>query len=138
MTKETKPVFSAEDFKDCSQEIAPLPGMTFPAVILARAKAAEIANARLAEIAKGWPLATGDTNSDTGWAFFNSKGHNSAGHTHQCRLAFIEPIAKAPCEHEPEITNDQGRFGVIISYAPGQPLCRKCGAKLVAKWSAVE
>lgn len=60
------------------------------------------------------------------------------GDTHRAILFNVEPIEKMPCEHEPQINNDPGRFGVSIPYNVGQPLCRHCGAKLKARWEVGE
>lgn len=47
-----------------------------------------------------------------------------AGHTQKARLAFIEPIVKEPCNHDPNLLNQK----------IGGWFCKHCGIELVAEW----
>lgn len=48
-------------------------------------------------------------------------------YTHQALLISIEPIEKPKCEHEPQVFNDKGRFGIYIPYGADTSKCNKCG-----------
>lgn len=65
-------------------------------------------------------------------------GRKAYGDTHTMLGIDIKPIEKPKCEkHEPEIFNDQGRFGVYIPYSK-PPKCVHCGVNLKAEWREVK
>lgn len=49
------------------------------------------------------------------------------------RIEEIKP--KEECKHAVFVSDDQGRFGQIVSWPP---TCAKCGARLRARWEVVE
>lgn len=89
------------------------------------------------------PVVTGDTNSDTGWAFF-SPPNGSRGHTHRAVLFEIEELPKSECkEHVPTLKSKQpvglpeckDRYGAALMLGCSI-ICINCGVGLTAKWEA--
>lgn len=92
----------------------------FPNVIGLRDEAAEDANKKLQKLIESWPRVYGQKgNSLEGF-----QSWEMSDSTHKARLAFIEPIVKEPCQHEPD----------FINWGYKNPKCKHCGVELIAKW----
>ena len=88
-----------------------------------RQEMADRANARLAEITKGWPVVWLDK-EENGW---HASEHTNMGKTHIARLAFITPLAKVACTtHVP---------GKIEGITNPTSVCVYCDKKLVSTWT---
>lgn len=83
--------------------------------------AAELANKKLNTLIESWPVVY-IASKDSAIYF-----REQTGNTHKARLAFVEPIVKEPCKHEPTWTN-----GGTESLEK----CKHCGVELIATWSA--
>ncbi len=59
------------------------------------------------------------------------------GNTHTAKLIDIQPIEKPKCDHFPPVSNDSGRFGVVINIE--RPMkCSKCGVDLKMTFTEAE
>jgi hypothetical protein len=86
--------------------------------------AAIFANEKLNALIESWPVVyayMGPARRPGGMWIID--GQQDADSTHKARLAFIEPIVKEPCKHEP-----------IESVMIGH-ICMHCGVKLQATWT---
>lgn len=98
----------------------------------------EIANARLREWAAG--LKKVYAQKPDGVSELWSCTDRQRIDTHVALLAFPQEIKKAECEHEPISYSE----GATVSYErlrwilANKAECKKCGAKLVAKWEAAD
>lgn len=61
-------------------------------------------------------------------------------HTHKARLAFIEPLLREPCKHEPIRTAPAYTYNPHLHIAgisnPSKSHCKHCGIELIATWNA--
>lgn len=95
--------------------------------------ASDYANEKLNALIEAWPVVTTQKappkNPDgSGITIIGQQWTeliDSPYQTHQARLAFIEPIKREPCKHEPFIKGDRA-----------YKACTICGVELVATWSA--
>ena len=88
--------------------------------------AAEIANDKLEKLIESWPVVYGRTNLENEILY----GTVKAGYdTHKARLAFIEPLLREPCKHEPT------EIGSPV-WDEKKVICKYCGVKLIATWNA--
>jgi hypothetical protein len=91
--------------------------------------AAELANKKLNTLIESWPVVY-IASKDSAIYF-----REQTGNTHKARLAFIEPIVKEPCKHEPvEIENNLVLTTYPPQYPPKKYKCKHCGVELVAEW----
>jgi hypothetical protein len=92
---------------------------------------------KLNALIESWPVAYGfKFKHGDKWALDQEKDDRSS--THQCRLAFIEPIVRGPCKHEALVTvkiagfkTDARYFCNVLEAAK----CKHCGVELQATWS---
>lgn len=88
--------------------------------------AAEIANYKLEKLIESWPVVYGTIILEVQHNYTSGQG---GADTHKARLAFIEPIVREPCKHEPA-------WGVHLSFRENNAVCRHCNIELTATWSA--
>lgn len=98
--------------------------------------AATLANEKLNALIKSWPTVYGKKANN-----FSASAAQLIDDDFKARLAFIEPIVKEPCKHEPEmrvITNSNNLVDInaISTMIYGAKKCRHCGVELQATWSA--
>lgn len=106
---------------------------------------AAYANEKLNKLIESWPVVY-NQDADTPirtilWSIANLnepsitlRGGKTS--TQKARLAFIEPINKEPCKHEPQdiqIFNASGNYN--FSFGAGISKCKYCGVELQATWS---
>lgn len=115
-------VFKAEDFFRDSYD-----KRLFPQT------AARIANARLLEIAKDWPVVYGYEQRN-GIQLFHGELAKSESDTHTAHLAFVTELKPKECEHEP----DWVRYPMTTVFPKPDMFCIKCGVKLKARWELAE
>lgn len=96
---------------------------------------AELANAKLEKLIESWPVVYGIGSIDK--AAWTSAPINNA--EHKARLAFIEPLLREPCKHEPVWENQASlSTGLISPTYFGNAHCHKCGIELIATWKIKE
>lgn len=101
--------------------------------------AVSYSNTKLNALIESWPVVTGFVGEDDLLHYGN--GTDSAD-THKAYLAFIEPIVKEECKHEPKYEillkagSDAVDYEQLMKLLKSAKECRHCGVELTATWSA--
>lgn len=119
--------------------------------LLTKENAAKLANEKLQTLIESWPVImttkcfTDSNPEDLSWHPENipdESSHYIQFCTHKARLAFIEPIVKKECKHEPIVTVDlrANYYDKATHYrtVPETIECKHCGVELQATWSPKE
>jgi len=100
-----------------------------------KSDAAQIANAKLERLIESWPAAYANPDYDD--TLFDWQIDSYPNATHKARLAFIEPLLREPCKHEPVWESKSAILpGLISPTAFPTARCSKCNVELIATWSA--
>jgi hypothetical protein len=105
-------------------------------------EAADIANAKMEKLMSEWPTWYADKSMrEVSPTIQDEKNHvaissNFRNSYYQFKMAFIEPIKREPCKHEPVL------FSVNAVYRPNGPVpedenykCKHCGVSLEVTWT---
>ncbi len=85
-------------------------------------------NEKLQDLIESWPVVKGFKCNEHGFLFGERTVGDDTHIIYKARLAFIEPIVKEPCKHEPIMFQDSERSLAI------SPKCKHCGVSLKATW----
>jgi hypothetical protein len=107
------------------------------------------AKEKLAKLIEGWPVVWFNDDK-TMSPYWEASSRQDKKHTHKAYLAFIEPIKREPCKHEPE------EYEIEVNYEGGcyspklgtfemkkianikqlfkEYKCKHCGISLEATW----
>lgn len=119
---------------------------------LVPAIAAEIANAKLEKLIESWPVVYDGNSGNSilpretwGLVKYDEKEHtnissNFTNSRRKARLAFIEPLMREPCKHEPVFSKE--RVSAMMHNFDDESEfyraahCKHCNIELTATWGA--